>query len=54
MKKKKTNNDKKISENKKIKINKPLSGSFANVCTEFKMPDLTKKYHTYLGKSRNR
>ncbi len=29
--------------NKKIKINNPLSGSFANVCTEFKIPDLTKK-----------
>ena len=27
---------------KNIKTNTPLSGSFANVCTEFKMPDLTK------------
>ena len=28
--------------NKKIKINIPLSGSFANVWTELSMPDLTK------------
>ena len=42
-KKKKINNDKKIKENKKININKPLSGSLAKVCTEFKIPDLTKK-----------
>ena len=35
--------DKNIRENKKIKINSPLSGSLANVCTEFKIPDLTKK-----------
>ena len=34
--------DKKTKENKKIKINKPLSGSLANVWTEFKIPDLTK------------
>ena len=26
----------------KIKINKPLSGSFAKVCTELRIPDLTK------------
>ena len=37
------NNDKNIKQNKKIKINKPLSGSLANVCTEFRMPDLTRK-----------
>ena len=36
------NNERKIKENKKIKINKPLSGSFAKVCTEFRIPDLTK------------
>ena len=30
-KKKKTKNDKNIKINKKIKINNPLSGSFANV-----------------------
>tara|TARA_S200000501_G_C20814606_1_gene739967 strand:+ start:1528 stop:1734 length:207 start_codon:yes stop_codon:yes gene_type:complete len=36
-------NAKNIRQNKKIKINNPLSGSFANVCTEFNMPDLTKK-----------
>ena len=42
-KKKKMNNDKKIKQNKKIKINNPLSGSLAKVCTEFKIPDLTKK-----------
>ena len=35
--------DKIIKENKNNKINIPLSGSFANVCTEFKIPDLTKK-----------
>ena len=35
--------DKNIKENKKIKIYKPLSGSFAKVCTEFNIPDLTKK-----------
>ena len=29
--------------NKNIKINSPLVGSFANVWTEFKIPDLTKK-----------
>ena len=34
--------EKKIKENKKIKINKPLSGSFAKVCTELRIPDLTK------------
>jgi hypothetical protein len=42
MKNKKTNNEIKISTNKKDKINKPLSGSFAKVCTEFKIPDRTK------------
>ena len=29
--------------NKKTRINKPLSGSFAKVWTEFRIPDLTKK-----------
>tara|TARA_Y100000992_G_scaffold163695_1_gene109842 strand:+ start:703 stop:1038 length:336 start_codon:yes stop_codon:yes gene_type:complete len=42
-KKKKIKSDKNIKQNKKIKINRPLSGSLANVCTEFKIPDLTKK-----------
>ena len=42
-KRKKINKDKKIKQNKKTNINKPLSGSFAKVCTEFNMPDLTKK-----------
>ena len=37
------NNDKNIKQNKKIKIYNPLSGSFANVWTEFKIPDLTRK-----------
>ncbi len=41
-KKKNMNIERKIKENKKININKPLSGSFANVWTEFKIPDLTK------------
>ena len=41
-KEKKINNERKIKENRKIKINNPLSGSFAKVCTEFKIPDLTK------------
>ena len=35
--------DKNINENRNIKIKTPLSGSFANVCTEFNIPDLTKK-----------
>ena len=35
--------DKNISVNKNIKIYNPLSGSLANVCTEFNIPDLTKK-----------
>ena len=35
--------DKNIIKNKKNKIYKPLSGSFAKVCTEFSMPDLTRK-----------
>ena len=30
------------------RINNPLEGSFANVCTEFKIPDLTKKVPTTL------
>ena len=34
--------DKNIKQNKKIKMNNPLSGSLAKVCTEFKIPDLTK------------
>ena len=28
---------------KNIKINSPLAGSEANVCTEFNIPDLTRK-----------
>jgi hypothetical protein len=31
-----------------VRINNPRDGSFANVCTEFKMPDLTKKVPTTL------
>ena len=31
-----------IKIERKIKTNTPLSGSFAKVCTEFKIPDLTK------------
>ena len=42
-KKKKINIETKIKENKKTKINKPLSGSFAKVWTELRIPDLTKK-----------
>ena len=42
-KKKKINNDKNIKQKRKININNPLSGSLANVCTEFKIPDLTRK-----------
>ena len=45
LKKKKTKIAKKISKNKKININTPLSGSLAKVCTEFNIPDLTKKVH---------
>ena len=41
-KEKKINNERKIKENRKIKINNPLSGSFAKVCTELRIPDLTK------------
>ena len=32
-----------IKKNKKHKIKIPLDGSFANVCTEFNTPDLTRK-----------
>ena len=32
-----------IKKNIKISINTPLEGSFAKVCIEFKIPDLTKK-----------
>ena len=42
-KKKKMNKEIKIKENKNTKINKPLSGSFAKVWTELRIPDLTKK-----------
>ena len=34
--------DRNIKKNKKNKINKPLSGSFAKVWTELSIPDLTK------------
>ena len=40
---KKTKKDKNIKINKNIKIYKPLSGSLANVWTEFKIPDRTRK-----------
>ena len=33
---------------KKDSMNIPLDGSFANVCTEFNIPDLTKKVPTTL------
>ena len=36
-------NDKTINANKNINIKIPLAGSLANVCTEFNIPDLTKK-----------
>ena len=39
---KKINKEIKINTNKKVNINNPLSGSFANVWTEFKIPDRTK------------
>ena len=32
-----------LKYNKKVRINKPLDGSCAKVCTEFKIPDLTRK-----------
>ena len=32
-----------INANKNINIKIPLAGSLANVCTEFNIPDLTKK-----------
>ena len=38
----KINKEIKININKKVKMNKPLSGSFANVWTEFKIPERTK------------
>ena len=40
---KKINNEPKINTNKKIKIKIHLFGSFAKVCTEFNIPDRTKK-----------
>jgi hypothetical protein len=33
---------------KNVSINSPLEGSLANVCTEFRIPDLTKKVPTTL------
>ena len=33
----------KIIKDKKTSMNSPLEGSLAKVCTEFKIPDLTKK-----------
>ena len=36
-------NEKIIIKDKKIRIYKPLEGSLAKVCTEFRIPDLTKK-----------
>tara|TARA_Y100001960_G_C14641667_1_gene811185 strand:+ start:1059 stop:1229 length:171 start_codon:yes stop_codon:yes gene_type:complete len=35
--------DEKIIMERKNKIYRPLEGSFANVCTEFNIPDLTRK-----------
>ena len=37
--------------NKNIKMNKPLPGSEANVCTEFKTPDLTRKVPAKLSEN---
>ena len=34
---------------KNIKMNNPLSGSLANVCTEFKIPERTKKVPSILN-----
>ena len=50
-KKKKMNNERKINENKKIKINKPLCGSLAKVWTELRIPDLTKNVPLILSKN---
>ena len=36
-------NSEKIIMERKTKMYRPLEGSFANVCTEFNIPDLTKK-----------
>tara|TARA_Y100001970_G_C13500122_1_gene493231 strand:+ start:303 stop:482 length:180 start_codon:yes stop_codon:yes gene_type:complete len=41
----------KTSKNKKHKINIPLDGSFANVCMEFNIPDLTKKVPPMLNEN---
>ena len=46
---KKITNDRNIKKNKKNKINKPLSGSFAKVWTELSIPDLTKKVPAILN-----
>ena len=43
LKKKNITKDNIINENKNNKIKIPLSGSLANVWTEFNIPDLTKK-----------
>ena len=40
---KKINIDENTIRIKKVRINNPLDGSFAKVCTEFKIPDLTRK-----------
>ena len=39
-----------VKINKKQRINNPLSGSFAKVCTELSIPDLTKKVPDTLNK----
>ena len=39
---------------KNIRIYKPLEGSLANVCTEFKIPDLTKNVPVTLNEKANR
>ena len=41
----------KTNKNKKHKINIPLDGSFANVCMEFNIPDLTKKVPPMLNEN---
>ena len=45
---KKINIDEKTIKIRKVRIKSPLDGSFANVWTEFKIPDLTRKVPTTL------
>ncbi len=41
----------KTNKSKKHKINIPLEGSFAKVCIEFNIPDLTKKVPPILNEN---